>query len=1783
MKIALCFLILIVTKETFGSYYTIAAPKAFRIDAPETVILNCHYEGPVTISSFLNDLPNKDNVFGQTGPVTFQVAKNQPIPIQVLIRNRDVPNFRRIQTVLLTVEMTPQNQPTITKEIEVLLSKKSGYLFLVTDRPAYKPGEQVNIRVFPLDQAMRPNGGVPVTITVKTPDGVGVHEINKTLPHDEFLETIFTIPENADLDDWFVEASYAHLGYDTNAQVRFSVERYVLPTYEVQLIPKSSFILLTDDFITGTIKAFYSYGRPVNGKYFLSAKVKRTADGLPVEFYRRPAQYTHSASISGTEPYNISVRALIDGDPMLHDNGGSISLEVTVRGEAEGILESASTPEIPFLRSPYVINTKRASKYFTPGLVYKIQLDIEDAVRSDPLPSIGVIITVRGRTSGQQSGVYPTTSDRHGSIDYLINFPQDKEQEIHVVTAAQGVEDEDQAEALFTVQPYSSPSRNYLQIFSENSLVEVSQRQFFVTFRYNTENRNELGEIRYYIVARGTVVAYGINYPRPGSEESAQTIQITHEMVPSMRIIAYYIIRNEVVSNSLWIDVVDSCREELTVQVPNEVEPGQGISFDITGPAHSLVSLVGVDRAAYFVFNESRFTRDTMFSKMRKYDQGCHRHGGADASNVFTEAGVLLASPTLVPPRVRTLDCDSSDEIRSRKKRQALGAFDAHPDIDAALHICDRDGRLAPAIPGENCERRTERCKQNYGERFPNCTQIFKTACYQAARERQISRFRGLAGRSSGDRAAADVSSAQQRKYFEESLAFTHVKLDQNGKYKISQSAKDSITTFDIDAVSMSDKPDGFCVAPPTQVRVFKNLFVQLYTPFSLKKAEQAVLRFSVFNYSPDEDYNVIVDVRTDESGDLCSLHREGVWSELIRLNVPSEDSYSGSFTVLPLRVPKASQTVSVEIRVKYDDRSGKVADSVIKEILVEEPGEPQSVSKPYPIDLKNRPQEVFPVVFEFPNEVVPGSQKCWLYAYANFLGPTIEIDPVTKKANNIDNIFRQPTGCGEQTISKSGPNIYAHMYLTATGQLVPETPAYEESLERMRFGLTQQMSHRSTQVNLQAFAVYANIAPEIGLNAYASKVYNKAKQYATDLNMVPVCNSFEWMLNQQQDDGMFFTRYLRFRGAVRSHETLTAYVLIALIETPNSCSQSVRSRIGTVADRAVAYLQQSRNNQILTQDPYAMSILSYALELYGGSVDFSNEVYERLMTFKTENSREAFWLAQSDSRMAGTNSHAYWYQRRPRNGDVEATAYTMLAILQRSRSQNPPEASQETLDLTRKIMIWLIRQRNEFGYFGSTQDTVIGLQAMATYQLWIREVEPLIVEEDIDINLSFTSAHNTEWQNGHSVHLDRSNQRIKKEIEVPDGVRNSGGLTVTATGYGEGVVTHKCIYRTFVDEESCHFEIASDVIVQNHNQQRINSGVPIIIKFTLTVAKREGDPTKMTMIEVGLLSGFFPVESTVKRLSAAEFADGIVDRYEISNHNVVFYLKEITTEGVVLSFDMVQNIPVAKPEPAKINVYDYYEPFIRCGTFYNLPDDLTTLRTTDCDDDVNVNNPMCRCAEGGCLTCRTRDEQLNNATCFVNRRQQENCETCKGSNCFNLIKEPCSRNYFYLVKVTNATQNQGLFKQFSAEIIRVIKEGSDKTVTRNDVNVKNKTVLANFYTRNDCYRKCKDESVDKSPDDRNYLKVGSVIAVMGSSVVSVTRNQGVQLRYNLDESAILERYIPDGKCARQKATVHNLRCHDSSYPRTEKQESKCQRALKMDEACRNFQEIRKVIENGCD
>ena len=64
------------------------------------------------------------------------------------------------------------------------------------------------------------------------------------------------------------------------------------------------------------------------------------------------------------------------------------------------------------------------------------------------------------------------------------------------------------------------------------------------------------------ILSRGTVLDSGINTPNAGSSQSTQRISINQNMVPAFRVVAYYQVNDaEMVSASVWIDVVDQCKQ----------------------------------------------------------------------------------------------------------------------------------------------------------------------------------------------------------------------------------------------------------------------------------------------------------------------------------------------------------------------------------------------------------------------------------------------------------------------------------------------------------------------------------------------------------------------------------------------------------------------------------------------------------------------------------------------------------------------------------------------------------------------------------------------------------------------------------------------------------------------------------------------------------------------------------------------------------------------------------------------------------------------------------------------------------------------------------------------------------------------------------------------------------------------------------------------------------------------------------------------------------------------
>ena len=108
----------------------------------------------------------------------------------------------------------------------------------------------------------------------------------------------------------------------------------------------------------------------------------------------------------------------------------------------------------------------------------------------------------------------------------------------------------------------------------------------------------------------------------------------------------------------------------------------------------------------------------------------------------------------------------------------------------------------------------------------------------------------------------------------------------------------------------------------------------------------------------------------------------------------------------------------------------------------------------------------------------------------------------------------------------------------------------------------------------------------------------------------------------------------------------------------------------------------------------------------------------------------------------------------------VETTGYALLALLERGDAINAANAAR-----------WLATQRNAFGGYGSTQDTVVGLQGLIEYAAQARF--------DVDMTVDLAAG---DWSKQVVVNAD--NADVVQIVELPDGA----DLRITAAGSGRVV-----------------------------------------------------------------------------------------------------------------------------------------------------------------------------------------------------------------------------------------------------------------------------------------------------------------------------------------------------------------------------------------------------------
>ncbi|XP_023714120.1 CD109 antigen isoform X3 [Cryptotermes secundus] len=716
------------------------------------------------------------------------------------------------------------------------------------------------------------------------------------------------------------------------------------------------------------------------------------------------------------------------------------------------------------------------------------------------------------------------------------------------------------------------------------------------------------------------------------------------------------------------------------------------------------------------------------------------------------------------------------------------------------------------------------------------------------------------------------------RRNFPETWLWHMLEAGFDGKATIRKFAPDTITSWVISGFSVDPLFGLGLSEAPRKLRVFRPFFVSLDLPYSVIRDEIVAIPIVVFNYM-NKDVEADVTLENEqldnfEFAEVSNDVNEQPKLELYRrkrVSVRANSGSSVSFMITPKKLG--------HITIKVTASSPLAGDSVVKKLLVKPEGETQYYNKAIFVDLRNKQPFQTTVTLDVPKNIVAGSDMVEVSAVGDILGPSIP---------NLANLIRMPSGCGEQNMLNFVPNIVIVEYLKNTNQL---TAAVEgTALGYMERGYQQELTYRHSDGSFSAFGSKDD-SGSTWLTAFVVKSFQQAMPYVNIEDSI-IQEALRWLSMNQAANGSFSevgkVIHQDMQGGAAKGLALTAYTMIAFLENQQSSAQLYRNTINKALDYIVRNLEG-------LDDIYALAVSNYALHLAQHAA--KDKVFN-LFESKAQSSGDLKWWRKP----IGVDDQKNPWYGLPNSVDVEMTAYGLLTYLQRGLVQD-----------ALPVMKWLITQRNEQGGFASTQDTVIGLQALA-------KLAERVSSMSVDISVSFL------YPGGSPTYfkINRANSMIVQKHELPGKVRK---IDISASGSGFAVVQVSYRYNLNVTGAWPLFTLDPQVDKnsdRNHLQLSICSGF---------IGAQGVNESNMAVMEVTLPSGFTVDSDALPSLRMSQN----VKRVETKNGDTVImlYFDKMTRQEYCPTVSAFRTHKVAKQKPVPVTIYDYYDSSRRARVFY--------------------------------------------------------------------------------------------------------------------------------------------------------------------------------------------------------------------------------------------------------
>jgi uncharacterized protein YfaS (alpha-2-macroglobulin family) len=294
---------------------------------------------PAAIRVVVSDAHNNDVIEKGDLRIDLIVPDQKPRPLFTgRLNNRgtvqaqfSLPGSLTGQFEMRFVADTPIGSTEFTQPV-TLADKVS--VLLTTEKPTYQPGQTVHIRALALDRASH-KAETARSLTFEVEDSRGNKVFKDLTTTDKFgiASAEFSLADEVNLGTYHLRALLGDPSSPSNtSEVSLNVERYVLPKFKVSVEfaskdnkPKRDY--RPGDHVTGTIRANYFFGKPVD-----HAAVTVKASSMDVAVFEA-ASAAGQTDKDGAYHFDLQLPDYFAGRP-INQGAARVLIEATVKDSA---------------------------------------------------------------------------------------------------------------------------------------------------------------------------------------------------------------------------------------------------------------------------------------------------------------------------------------------------------------------------------------------------------------------------------------------------------------------------------------------------------------------------------------------------------------------------------------------------------------------------------------------------------------------------------------------------------------------------------------------------------------------------------------------------------------------------------------------------------------------------------------------------------------------------------------------------------------------------------------------------------------------------------------------------------------------------------------------------------------------------------------------------------------------------------------------------------------------------------------------------------------------------------------------------------------------------------------------------------------------------------------------------------------------------------------------------------------------------------------------------------